>query len=69
MDINGRYKSWDTIKCEYNLTDKEKFQWLQLVHAIPKLWIEALNKDLGLSVNLAIYDHNLIKKCQIYTLD
>ena len=56
----------DTIK---NLTDKEKFRWLQLVQAIPKLWVEALNKDLGLSVNLAIYDHNLIKNCQLYTLD
>ena len=69
VDINGRYKSWDTIKYEYNLTDKEKFRWLQLVLAIPKLWLEALNKDLGLSVNLAIYDHNLIKNCQLYTLD
>ena len=68
-EINGRYKSWDTIKYEYNLTDKEKFRWVQLVHAIPKLWVEALNKDLGISVNLAIYDHNLIKNCQLYTLD
>ena len=28
-----------------------------------------LNKYLGLSVNHAIYDHNLIKNCQLYTLD
>ena len=28
-----------------------------------------LNKDLELSVNHAIYDHNLIKNCQLYTLD
>ena len=28
-----------------------------------------LNKDLGLSVSLAIYDHNLIKNCQLYALD
>ena len=68
-EINGRYKSWDTIKYEYNLTDKEKFRWLLLVHAIPKLWVEALNKDLGISINLAIFDHNLIKNCQLYTLD
>ena len=47
---------------------KEKLRWLQLVHAIPKLWVEALNKGLGLSVNLTIYDHNLIKNCQLYTL-
>ena len=69
MDINGKYKSWDTIKYEYNSTNKEKFRWLQLVHAIPKLWIEALNKDQEPSVNLAIYDHNLIKNCQLYILD
>ena len=53
VDINGKYKSWDTIKCEYSLTDKEKFRWLQLVHAITKLWVEALNEDLVLSGNLA----------------
>ena len=69
MDINGRYKSWDTIKYEYNLTDREKFRWLQLVHAIPKLWLETLKKDFGLSIDLAIYDCNLIKNCQLYTLD
>ena len=23
VEINGKYKSWDTIKYEYNLTDKE----------------------------------------------
>ena len=59
----------NTIKYEYNLTNKEKGRWLQLVHAIPKLWVESLNKDLGLSINLAIYDHNLIKNCQLYALD
>ena len=44
VDINGKYKSWDAINYEYNLTDKEKFRWLQLAHAIRKLWVEALNK-------------------------
>ena len=69
VDIYGRYKWCDTIKYEYNLTNKEKFWWLQIIHAIPKLWVEVLNKDLGVSVNLAIYDHNLTKNCQLYTLD
>ena len=64
MDISRKYKSWDTIKYEYNLSDKEKFRWLQPVHAIPALWVEALNKDLKVSINLAIYDHNLIINCQ-----
>ena len=68
-DINGKYKSWDAIKYEYNLTDKEKFRWLQLVHVMAKLWVEALNKDLGLSVILANHDQNLIKNCLWYTRD
>ena len=59
VDISRKYKSWDTIKYEYNLSYKEKFRWLELVHAIPTLWVEALNKDLKVSSNLAIYDHNL----------
>ena len=31
--------------------------------------MEALNKDLRLSFNLVIHYHNLIKNCQLYTLD
>ena len=69
MDINEKYKSWDTLKYKYNLNDKEKFWWLQLVNSMPKLWVEVLNKDLGLFVNLQVYDHNLIKNSQLYILD
>ena len=69
MNINGKYRSWNAIIYECNLTNKEKFWYLELVHAIPKLRVEALNKDLGLSINFAIYDHNLINKCQLYTLN
>ena len=25
VDISCKYKSWDTIKCEYKLTDKNNF--------------------------------------------
>ena len=47
MDINGKYKSWYIKKYEHNLADKEKLQRLQLVYTRLKLWVEALNKDLG----------------------
>ena len=30
---------------------------------------EALNEGLGNSVNVAIYDHNPIKNCQLHALD
>ena len=44
--MNGKYKLWDNVKYEYNLSDKEKIWGLQLVHVIVKLWVEALNKGL-----------------------
>ena len=44
-NTNGKYKSWDAVKYEYNLTNKGKFWWLQLVRAIPKLWVAGLNMD------------------------
>ena len=34
-----------------------------------KIMDKALNKALGISVNHAIDNHNLIKNCQLYTLD
>ena len=40
--------------------------WIKL--NLKKL-IQALNKNLGLSLNLAVYDYKLIKNCQLYTLD
>ena len=43
--------------------------YCKVAHAIPKLWVEVSNKDLGLYVNLGIYDHNLIKNCHLYAWD
>ena len=40
--------------------------WIKL--NLKKL-IQALNKNLGRFLNLAIYDYKLIKNCQLYTLD
>ena len=42
---------------------------IQLVHMIPKILVEASNEYLWNSVNLAIYNHNIIKNCQLYALD
>ena len=36
---NGKTKSWDYIKSEYNLENKWKCRWIQLTDALPKLWI------------------------------
>ena len=67
MDINGKYKSWDAVKHKYNLTDK-KISMAPTSLNNTKLWLKAFNKNLGLSVNLAVYDHNLIKNYPLYAL-
>ena len=44
------------------ISDKFKFKWIQLIHAIPKLWKDSLAFDNGNSNNLFIQDHHLLKK-------
>ena len=68
FDSNGRLKPWNDIRLEYNLDEKYKFKWIQLIHAIPKSWKESLAFDNGNSNNLFILDHHLLKKHQISCL-
>ena len=62
FDSNGQLKPWDNIRFEYNLDEKFKFKWIQLIHAIPKLWKDSLAFDNGNSNNLFIQDQHLLKK-------
>ena len=45
-----------------------KFKWLQLIHALPREWKEAISIHDGSLENLLIQDHHLIKKDQILCL-
>ena len=54
FDPNGQLKPWDNIRFEYNLDEIFKFKWIQLIHAIPKLWKDSLAFDNGNSNNLFI---------------
>ena len=58
----GTLKKWDHFKHEYNLQDANKFQWIQLIHAIPNNWKNIMVNGKGDSFNLAIENHHLIKK-------
>ena len=59
---NGKTKSWDYIKSEYNLESKLKYCWIQLTDALPKLWKDCILNCIGNSMNLCIFDQHLIKK-------
>ena len=60
----GTVKPWKQLQEEYGLANKLKFKRIQLIHSLPKPWIEQIFIDSGNSINLAIQDHHLIKKHQ-----
>ena len=59
---NGKTKSWDYIKLEYNLESKLKYRCIQLTDALSKLWKDHILNCTKNSMNLCIFDHHLIKK-------
>ena len=59
---DGAVKPWKQLQGEYGLASKLNFKWIQLIHSLPKPWIEQLFIDSRNSMNLAIHDHHLIKK-------
>ena len=65
---NGKTKSWDYIKSEYNLESKLKYHWIQLTDALPKSWKDRLLNCIGNSMNLCIFDHHLLKKNKLHCL-
>ena len=66
---DGAVKPWKQLQEEYGLAKKLKFKWIQLIHSLPKPWIEQIFIDSGNSISLAIQDHHLIKKHQILCLN
>ena len=66
---NGMAKAWWDIKTQFNLSNKQYYFWIQLIKAIPKSWKEELRRSNRIPDALPVYDHHLIKKNQIYSLD
>ena len=66
---NGKTKSWDYIKSEYNLESKLKYRWIQLTNVFPKLWKHRVLNSIGNSINLCILDHHLIERNNLYCLN
>ena len=66
---DGAVKPWKQLQEEYGLASKLKFKWLQLIHFLLKPWIEQIFIDSRNSINLAIQDHHLTKKHQIFCLN
>ena len=66
---NRQIKRWDELKTEFDLTENEKFLFVQIIHALPISWKEILC-NYNESINdRVIQDHHLIKKYQILPLN
>ena len=69
LKTDGAVKPWKQLQEEYGLASKLNFKWTQLIHSLPKPWIEQIFIDSGNSINLAIHEHHLIKKHQTLCLN
>ena len=65
---NGKIKPWENIKIESHLKDSQKIEWLQIIDALPKSWKDVILKDKGNAKNLVIFDHLIVRKSQICSL-
>ena len=74
---NHRIKKLDEVKIVFDLIENEKFLIALITHALPSLWYHALPslcKEIlrnytGSVNNLALQDHHLIKKREIFSLN
>ena len=65
---NGKIKPWENIKIESHLKDSQKIEWLQIIDALPKSWKDVILKDKENAKNLVIFDHLIVRKSQICSL-
>ena len=64
-----RSKMWDELKQEYRFLENRRFLFMQLLHAIPKSWIEDLSNVKQDIHNLVIQDHHITRKHHMYLLN
>ena len=65
---DGKLQCWDFLQGKYLLSQKIKFKWLQLTHAFPREWKEAISVHDGSLKSCFFREHYLIKKNQILCL-
>ena len=66
---NKNIKLWKNTEFEFHLKDTHKIYWLQIIDALPKSWKDAILKDKGNAKNLVIFDHHIVRKSQICSLN
>ena len=67
--ITKNLKSSENIKIEFHLKDTHKIYWLQIIDVLPKRWKDIILRGKGNIKKLLIFDHHIVRKCQIYSLN
>ena len=66
---NGNIKPLEDIKIEFHFNDTQKIYWLQIIDALPKSWKDAIFKNKENTQNVVIFDHNIVRKSQVCSLN
>ena len=66
---NGNIKPWEDIKKEFHLKDTQTIYWFQTIGALSKLLKDTFLKDKRNAKNLVIFDHYIVRKPQICSVN
>ena len=69
LDDVGRVIPWLVFKLSKSLPDAFYFKWLQIIDALPKLWIESIQTDEGKSRQFCEFRPHLITNAKMYPID
>ena len=69
LDDAGRAIPWIVFKLSKSLPDAFYFKWLQIIDALPKLWIESIQTDEGKSRQFCEFRPHLITNAKMYPID
>ena len=65
FDKENKIKSWSVLKEEYNLENKNYFQFLQLIHCIPEIWKTCISQSPFNTSDLTISDHHITTSSRV----
>ena len=69
LNDNGNIKPWKDMKIEFHLKSTHKIYWLQIIDPLLKTWRDIILKDKRNAKNLVIFDHHIVRKSQIFSLN
>ena len=69
FDSSGDILDWNRFKSTHSICDAHYFRWLQIIHALPKVWKNAIKADGGKSRIFCDFTPHLIVKAKIYPMD